>query len=161
MLCAHLTSIRDHLTRTRTGTALNQGRIYTCALQLLRRCAPVYQDRLSGNEAGASRTQPQHQIRYLSGLRNPTQWDFRFHELVQRLRILRTQASELTDDGFHAELADIVTRLRDAHTRYAGPSSLAGKVAALPFLVEAVGSPATFVALSSTMPHWSRAACTL
>lgn len=60
---------------------------------------------------------------------------------VQRLRILRTQATELTDDGFHAELADIITRLRDAHTRYAGPSSLSGKVASLPFLVEAIGSP--------------------
>ncbi len=60
---------------------------------------------------------------------------------VQRLRILRTQLTELTDDGFHAELADIITRLRDAHTRYAGPSSLSGKVASLPFLVEAVGSP--------------------
>jgi hypothetical protein len=32
-----------------------------------------------------------------------------------------------------------VTRLRDAHTRYAGPAALAGKVAALPFLVEMVG----------------------
>jgi hypothetical protein len=58
---------------------------------------------------------------------------------IQRLRILRTQAGELTDDRFHHELADIVTRLRDAHTRYAGPSSLSGKVAALPFLVEMIG----------------------
>ena len=41
---------------------------------------------------------------------------------VQRLRILRSQLDELTDDAFHAELADIVTRLRDAHTRYVGPS---------------------------------------
>ena len=50
---------------------------------------------------------------------------------IQRLRILRTQIEELTDDGFHYELADIVTRLRDAHTRYAGPNTLSGKVAAL------------------------------
>lgn len=59
---------------------------------------------------------------------------------IQRLRILRSQVDELTDDGFHVELADIVTRLRDAHTRYAGPSSLSDKIAALPFLVEMIGS---------------------
>lgn len=62
---------------------------------------------------------------------------------VQRLSILGTQVDELTDDEFHSELADIVTRLRDAHTRYAGPSALASKVAALPFLVEMVGTPAS------------------
>ena len=59
---------------------------------------------------------------------------------IQRLRILRTQVSDLTDDAFHSELADIVTRLRDAHTRYTGPASLEGKVAVLPFLVEMIGS---------------------
>ncbi len=59
---------------------------------------------------------------------------------VQRLSILRTEAMELTDDAFHGELADIVTRLRDAHTRYAGPAALSSKVAALPFLVEMIGS---------------------
>lgn len=58
---------------------------------------------------------------------------------VQRLRILRTQLGLLSDDEFHVELADIVTRLRDAHTRYAGPARLAGRVAALPFLVEMFG----------------------
>ena len=61
---------------------------------------------------------------------------------VQRLRILRSQARELTDDAFHIDLADIVTRMRDAHTRYVGPSTLASKVAALPFLVEMIGSVA-------------------
>jgi hypothetical protein len=59
---------------------------------------------------------------------------------VQRLRILRTQVDQLGDDAFHIELADIVTRLRDAHTRYAGPSTLSSKVAALPFLVEMIGT---------------------
>jgi hypothetical protein len=61
---------------------------------------------------------------------------------IQRLRILRSQLDELSDDGFHAELADIVTRLRDAHTRYTGPASLEGRVAVLPFLVEMAGTPA-------------------
>jgi C-terminal processing protease CtpA/Prc len=61
---------------------------------------------------------------------------------VQRLRILRSQLDVLSDDAFHLELADIVTRLRDAHTRYAGPAALADKVAALPFLVEMIGTAA-------------------
>ncbi len=59
---------------------------------------------------------------------------------VQRLRILRSQVDQLTDEAFHLELADLVTRLRDAHTRYAGPVALANKVAALPFLVEMIGT---------------------
>jgi hypothetical protein len=58
---------------------------------------------------------------------------------VQRLRILRSQIDELSDDAFHAELADTITRLRDAHTCYTGPASLRNKVAALPFLVEMFG----------------------
>jgi hypothetical protein len=61
---------------------------------------------------------------------------------IQRLRILRTQVGELSDDAFHAELADIVTRLRDAHTRYTGPEALGGNVAVLPFIVEMAGSVA-------------------
>jgi hypothetical protein len=59
---------------------------------------------------------------------------------VQRLRILRSQIDELADDAFHIELADVITRLRDAHTRYAGPVALANKIAALPFLVEMIGT---------------------
>jgi C-terminal processing protease CtpA/Prc len=59
---------------------------------------------------------------------------------VQRLRILRSQIAELSDDAFHLELADVITRLRDAHTLYTGPASLESKVAALPFLVEMIGS---------------------
>jgi hypothetical protein len=59
---------------------------------------------------------------------------------VQRLRILRTQVDELSNLGFHLAVSDVVTRLRDAHTRYTGPAILASKVAALPFLVEMIGS---------------------
>jgi Peptidase family S41 len=62
---------------------------------------------------------------------------------VQRLRILRTQVIQFSDDEFHIELSDIVTRLRDAHTRYAGPTGLANKVAALPFLMEMFGPTAS------------------
>lgn len=61
---------------------------------------------------------------------------------VQRLRILRSQVDQLSSYEFHLEMADVVTRLRDAHTRYAGPSSLETKVAALPFLVEMFGPSA-------------------
>jgi Peptidase family S41 len=61
---------------------------------------------------------------------------------VQRLRILRSQVDELSDDAFHHALAGIITRLRDAHTRYTGPETLADKVAALPFLVDMLGSAA-------------------
>jgi hypothetical protein len=66
---------------------------------------------------------------------------------VQRLSILRSQVDELSDDGFHLQLADLLTRLRDAHTRYAGPVALANKVAVLPFLVEMIGATnaATYV----------------
>ena len=59
---------------------------------------------------------------------------------VQRLRILRGQAPSMTDGAFHIELADILTRLRDAHTRYVGPASLEDVVAVLPFYVEMIGS---------------------
>jgi hypothetical protein len=62
---------------------------------------------------------------------------------VQRLRILRSQVDALTDEEFHLELNSIITRLRDAHTRYAGPVGLADKVAALPFLIEMIGTPAS------------------
>lgn len=58
---------------------------------------------------------------------------------VQRLRILRGQAETLSDDAFHIELADILTRLRDAHTRYVGPASLEDVSAVLPFFVEMIG----------------------
>lgn len=61
---------------------------------------------------------------------------------VQRLRILRTQSELFDDDTFHKELAAILTEMRDAHTRYIGPASLANKVAALPFLVEMIGATA-------------------
>lgn len=62
---------------------------------------------------------------------------------VQRIRILRTQAAQFDDDTFHSELAAIITEMRDAHTRYIGPASLASKVAALPFLVEMIGATAS------------------
>jgi hypothetical protein len=58
---------------------------------------------------------------------------------VQRLRILRTLGPSLGDDAFHQELVEVMTGLRDAHTVYAGPASLEGKVAVLPFLVERTG----------------------
>ncbi len=59
---------------------------------------------------------------------------------VQRLRLLRQKGTGLDEVGLHLELAAILTELRDAHTRYIGPASLAGQAAALPFMVEAFGA---------------------
>lgn len=58
---------------------------------------------------------------------------------VQALQLLRTQAADLSEAEFHLVLTGIVTGLRDAHTSYSGPKSLAGAVARLPFLVEQYG----------------------
>ncbi|GAB3591907.1 hypothetical protein GCM10027446_11470 [Angustibacter peucedani] len=58
---------------------------------------------------------------------------------VHELELLRRRAADLTDAEFHLAVSGVVTRLRDAHTRYVGPVSLRGQVAALPFLVEQYG----------------------
>ena len=58
---------------------------------------------------------------------------------VRQLELLAERRSALTSAEFHAQLAGIVTSVRDAHTRYVGPEVLEGQVAVLPFLVEAWG----------------------
>jgi Peptidase family S41 len=60
---------------------------------------------------------------------------------VQALVLLRRRAADLSDADFHLAVTGLVTGLRDAHTRYIGPSTLRGHVAALPFLVEQYGTP--------------------
>ncbi|MGC5165853.1 S41 family peptidase [Luteimicrobium sp. DT211] len=64
---------------------------------------------------------------------------------VQALALLRRRAGELSDAELHLTLTRIVAGLRDRHTRYVGPTPLHGRVAALPFLVEAYGPRPTFV----------------
>jgi C-terminal processing protease CtpA/Prc len=59
---------------------------------------------------------------------------------VQQLRRLHERARLMSDDAFHREIAGILTNLRDAHTAYIAPASLAGSAARLPFLVEQFGS---------------------
>lgn len=61
---------------------------------------------------------------------------------VTQLRRLeeRARTPALTDDRFHAEIARILARLRDAHTNYIGPMAIEGWVARLPFLIEQYGS---------------------
>jgi hypothetical protein len=59
---------------------------------------------------------------------------------VQALTLLARRAVDLSDTAFHLEVTSIVTGLRDGHTRYVGPATLHGRVAALPFLVEQYGS---------------------
>jgi hypothetical protein len=58
---------------------------------------------------------------------------------IRAIEYLRQQVPSLTDLQFHRELTSLINRLRDAHTQYSGPQSIAGAVATLPFLVEAWG----------------------
>jgi C-terminal processing protease CtpA/Prc len=58
---------------------------------------------------------------------------------VQALQLLRTRAANMSEAEFHLVVTGIVVGLRDAHTMYAGPKSLADAVAQLPFLVEQYG----------------------
>jgi hypothetical protein len=58
---------------------------------------------------------------------------------LQALTLLRRRAAELSNPEFHRAVSSIVTGLRDAHTRYIGPTTLRGHVATLPFLVEQYG----------------------
>jgi hypothetical protein len=58
---------------------------------------------------------------------------------VQALQLLERRASALSDAEFHLAMTAIVTGLRDAHTRYSGPTSMQNSVAVLPFLVEQYG----------------------
>jgi len=58
---------------------------------------------------------------------------------VQALTLLRRRAADLSDTEFNRAVSEIITGLRDAHTRYIGPSRLRDQVAVLPFLVEQYG----------------------
>ncbi|MFT3803841.1 MAG: S41 family peptidase [Burkholderiaceae bacterium] len=58
---------------------------------------------------------------------------------IQALRLLRPHAPAMSEAAFHLAITGIIGSLRDAHTRYSGPRSIAGAVASLPFLVEAYG----------------------
>ncbi|HTT24685.1 MAG TPA: S41 family peptidase [Candidatus Sulfotelmatobacter sp.] len=60
---------------------------------------------------------------------------------IRAIEHLRAQVPALTDMQFHRELTSLINRLRDAHTQYSGPHTLAGAVATLPFLVETYGAP--------------------
>ncbi len=61
---------------------------------------------------------------------------------IQQLRRLKDRAGSeaMDDEAFHAEVARILTDLRDAHTTYLGPATREGVVARLPFLAEQFGS---------------------
>ena len=53
---------------------------------------------------------------------------------VRALARLRQHVPTLTDLQFHRELTTLMNRLRDAHTQYSGPNTIAGAVARLPFV---------------------------
>ena len=58
---------------------------------------------------------------------------------VQALTLLRRRAADLSDTEFNRAVTAIITGLRDAHTRYIGPTTLRDQVAVLPFLAEQYG----------------------
>ena len=58
---------------------------------------------------------------------------------VQALILLRRRAADLSDTEFNRAVTAIVTGLRDAHTRYVGPTTMRNQVAVLPFLAEQYG----------------------
>ena len=71
-------------------------------------------------------------------------------DIVRGLEHLRQQTPTMTDLQFHRELTLLINRLRDAHTQYHGPWTVAEPVASLPFLVEAFGPP------RHARPTWCR-----
>ena len=60
-------------------------------------------------------------------------------DVIRGLEHLRQQVPIMTDLEFHRALTGLVNRLRDAHTQYQGPWTVAEPVASLPFLVESFG----------------------
>ncbi len=68
---------------------------------------------------------------------------------IQRLRLLQHRLDQATSQtmggelAFHAEIIDLFTSLRDLHTNYMLPAPFQGKLAFLPFLVEAFEDGAT------------------
>src|SRR3954470_16414328 len=60
---------------------------------------------------------------------------------VQRLRLLDRRLASYSDRRFHDEMISIFVGLRDLHTNYILPAPYAGRIAALPFRIEAFGKP--------------------
>lgn len=76
---------------------------------------------------------------------------------LQLLRILRAQVDSLPDQAFHLALADAIARLRDAHTAYTGPRTLADTTAVLPLQIEMYGAPeAPRYLVTKVVQHRSR-----
>ena len=63
------------------------------------------------------------------------------HDPVQRLRVLQQRVDSIDEADFHRTVAEILTDLRDAHTRYLGPQTYKRRVAVLPLLVESYDDP--------------------
>ena len=58
---------------------------------------------------------------------------------VQRLRLLERRLASYSDRSFHDEMISIFISLRDLHTNYILPAPYAGRIASLPFRIEAYG----------------------
>jgi hypothetical protein len=55
---------------------------------------------------------------------------------IQKIRLLEQQIGVIDEAVFHRQLAVILTELRDAHTRYLGPTVETGGASVLPLLLE-------------------------
>ena len=55
---------------------------------------------------------------------------------VQCLHLLQQKIGTIDEAHFHQGISEIITDLRDAHTRYIGPAHYQGRVAVLPLLIE-------------------------
>ncbi len=55
---------------------------------------------------------------------------------IQRLKLLRYHAANLSESGFHAEMVSIFNGLRDLHTNYILPAPFRNSTAYLPFRIE-------------------------
>src|SRR3954468_5053729 len=60
---------------------------------------------------------------------------------LQRLRLLDRRLASYSDRRFHDEMISIFVGLRDLHTNYILPAPYAGRIAVLPFRIEAFGQP--------------------
>ena len=70
------------------------------------------------------------------------------HDPVQRLRLLQQRIGPIDEPSFHRTLSEIITDLRDAHTRYIGPTHYQGRVAVLPLLIESSTSSEDLLRIS-------------
>jgi hypothetical protein len=142
----------DLIRRARAGTPLDQARAKFYAV-------PARKKRRSGT----SRLSNEERRDLVDGLERLFEGGYAHLPLkrarygfdpVQRLRILRAQATDLNDIDFYFELTDIIARMRDAHTKYERKVLGKKESVALPFMIERYGplSRPRFIATNFSDP---------